>query len=189
MKYSILIPSYDPELKRFDMVLDLIKSVEMNSVGKDYEIILRKNGRSYTDSHNDALKSATGDHIVVLNDDVLIQDPQWLEKLAIPDCISSWRLAEFGLTGEAVPDFACWSMSREVFEKIGLLDETYRDGINFEDNDYAYRAKELGIGFHNSGVQLIHYGNQSLHSQHHDYRARIEANERIFRTKWKPQTK
>lgn len=183
--YSILIPSYDPELKKKQMFLELIDSIEENSKGKDYELIIRKNGRSYTESHNDALKSARGDFLIILNDDVLIQDPEWLEKMTIPNAITSWRLGEFGLTKEVMPDFACWGMSREVFEQIGLFDERFKDGFNFEDNDYAYRARELEVPFVGVGVKLTHYGDQTATHYSHDKWGKIYKNEAIFNEKWK----
>ena len=71
MKYSIIIPSYDPTGEKQEMFADLLSSIDSNSVGKDYEIIIRKNGPSFTESHNDALRSSRGDYLIILNDDVI----------------------------------------------------------------------------------------------------------------------
>jgi len=185
-RYSILVPSYDPELRKLDMVMDLIRSIEVNSVGEDYELIIRKNGPSYTESHNDALRTSRGDFIIVLNDDVLIEDKEWIRKMTKEDCMSSWRLGKFGLTGADVPDFACWGMSRKVFEKIGYLDEAFKDGINFEDNDYIERARELGFSFYDAHVKLKHFGDKTFSEYFSkDKWNKIYKNQTIFYNKWK----
>lgn len=180
MKYSILVPSYDPKLEKRQMFLELMDSIEEHSRGRDYELIIRKNGPSYVESHNDALKTARGDWLVVLNDDVRIEDPEWLEKMTEVDEFNSWRYGDF--EGENWPDFACWSMSRQTFEKIGLMDEAYKDGYNYEDTDYCFRIRELGIPFHNSNVRLHHHISGTF-KRYYDPKQIIK-NEMIFREKW-----
>lgn len=184
MKYSILIPSYDPKLKNNDMFVELMRSINENSAGKDYEIIVRKNGASYVESHNDALRSCRGDHIIILNDDVLIKDPLWLEKLTDSDKIVSWKEAVFGARdNDPTWDFACWSMPRHIFEKIGYFDEVFKDGVGFEDNDYVYRAIALKIKYKIVPIDLIHYGGKVLHEMFPGDSLR-QKNHVIFNIKW-----
>ena len=183
MKYSILIPSYDPTLRNLQTVTRLIESIELNSKGMDYELIMRKNGPSYTESHNDALRSSRGDYIVILNDDTLVRDPEWLQKLTSDTHIMSWRQGMFHLTGEPIWDFSLWAMSRPIFEKIGYFDEQYKNGINYEDNDYHYKAKAAGIDFKIVPVEFVHYGGLTL-AKTPNAEDKRSKNHRIFYEKW-----
>ena len=187
IEYSILIPSYDPEGKNTQTVSRLLTSIDENSRGKNYEIIVRKNGNSYTESHNDALASSRGKYIVILNDDTLIQDPLWLEKLKDDNKIISWKEGKFGLTGESCWDFSCWAMSREIFEKIGYFDERFKDGIGFEDNDYHYRAKQLGIEYEVRPIQMLHYGGLVLNMFFGRANDKREKNHNLFLAKWRTE--
>lgn len=184
MKYSILIPSYDPDARNTKQFMELLESIEKHSAGKDYEIIIRKNGPSYCQSHNDALMTSQGDYIIILNDDVKIKDPEWLEKLTDDYSIISWKEGVFGHTGEPCWDFACWGMSRKIFNKIGYFDERFKDGIGFEDNDYHYRAKELGIPFEARDIDIIHYGGGALNTYFGGHNIQRERNHSLFMQKW-----
>lgn len=187
MKYSILVPSHDLEGKHVAMVRNLLESIDNHSLGADYEIIVRKNGASYVESHNDALLSSRGDHIIVLNDDVVIMDNQWLQKLTDEEKIVSWREGVFDVRKEPVWDFACWSMPRSAYEKIGLFDEAFKDGIGFEDNDYAYRAREAGIEYKIEPIDLVHLGGKTLHDFYGFDEAKRQKNHVTFNIKWPPK--
>jgi glycosyltransferase involved in cell wall biosynthesis len=183
---SILIPYYDPEYKKSRVFTRTIQGVCLNSRG-EYEIILVKDGPSYVESHNRALSAAHGDYLVVLNDDIEIQDPDWLEKLtADRDAISSWRLGAYHMHPQDLPDAACFGMSRETFEKLGLMDEIYKDGMNYEDTDYFLRAKELGIPFRNADIKLHHYGYETAknYSTEQATAPLKELNRGIFCKRW-----
>jgi glycosyltransferase involved in cell wall biosynthesis len=184
MKYSILVPSYDPEGKNIQTVSRLLESIDRCSKGKDYELIVRKNGKSYVESHNDALRTSRGDYIIILNDDTLIQDEEWLEKLTDDNKIISWRGGVFGARKEPTWDFACWSMSRKTFENVGYFDERFKNGVNFEDNDYAYRAREVGVEYEIRPINMIHYGGLTLNTYYKDAHLQREENHTKFNEKW-----
>lgn len=184
MRYSILVPSYDPQGEKIDMVTNLLRSIDTNSVGEDYEIILRKNGPSYVESHNDALKSARGDYLVILNDDVLIEDKQWLQKLTKPDTITSSGTGTFVLDNSPTWNFDVWCMPRNIFKKIGYFDEAFKDGFNYEDNDYIFRAKELNIPFEKVELVYKHFGGET-YTRYYKDKELAEHNKQVFIKKWK----
>lgn len=185
MKISLIITYYDPESRKLKMLFDLFKSIADNSVGHHYEIVLVHNGPSYVESVNQGLRRADGDYIVVLNDDVVIQDDMWLHKLCIPDVLSSWRLGSFHMDTDVLPDAACFAMSREVFKKLGCMDEQYKNGKCYEDTDYFLEAKKRGIAFHNAEVQLDHIGAVTTHAYFMEKLNPLrEINREIFRNKW-----
>lgn len=186
MKASLIVTYYDPEAKKLSMLADALISLG-NCASRAYEIelVLVHNGPSYTESVNDGLSRASGDFLIVLNDDILMKDPMFLEKMCQEGCITAWQLGDFHLTEERVPDAACFGMSREVFKRMGLLDLRYKDGINFEDTDYFFKAKSLGIPFVDAHVDMVHFGNATLNTYFDSIRwDRTYHNESIFRQKW-----
>lgn len=187
---SLVVTYYDPEQKKVNMLSDALLSIGVSSaswcVENRIELILVHNGASYVDSVNEGLQRATGDYIIVLNDDIVMEDNQFLQKMCQPDCITAWQLGDFHLQPCKVPDAACFGMSREVFRKLGLLDIRYKDGINFEDTDYFFTAKELGIPFIDAGVRMKHFGNGTLNVYFNEEKwGKTYRNEALFREKWK----
>ncbi|OGW54432.1 MAG: hypothetical protein A2Y81_01970 [Nitrospirae bacterium RBG_13_43_8] len=76
--------------------------------------------------------------------------------------VSSMRIAGF-----------CMLFRRELVEKIGLLDETFRTG-NFEDDDFCLRAAMEGYkNFIAGDIFIHHYGSKSF-----------RGNRKIFKEKW-----
>lgn len=185
MKYSICIPSYDPEHKKHDMFMQLIESVEKHSVGRDYEIIIRKNGPSYVESHNQALYSASGDYLIVLNDDVVINDDQWLEKFTSMPGIVSWKWADF--RGIMFPEFTAWSMSRYVYNQLGPMDDKYKHGMNFEDVDYAFTAYTKNIPWYTVDIKLTHFVSGTFNTYYKEQERLVNINREIFENKWNDQ--
>lgn len=186
MKYSILIPSYDPAGSKRQMVANLLQSIDDNSMGQDYELIIRKNGPSYTESHNDALLSARGDYIIVLNDDVIIQDLNWLEKMTSDTHFMTGMIGHFHIIDMDCPTFFLWGMSREIFNKIGLFDTRFKDGLNFEDNDYHMRLIEAGIDYKLAEVGFTHLGSRTFSTYYKDTQSAMsERNHSVFYEKWK----
>ena len=105
----------------------------------------------YTKATNEGIKIAKGEYVVLLNNDTLML-PQsrnlWLQLLEEP-----FSKKEMGLTGPLqlydnyanapVLIFFCVMIKRELFDKIGLLDESFSPGGG-EDIDFTIRARAAG---------------------------------------------
>ena len=114
----------------------------------------------YTKAINAGIKVAKGDKIILLNNDTVITGGDWVKRLCDP------LKDNVGVTGtirQWSPDaernfiiFFCCAIRRVMFDKIGLLDETFSPGYG-EDVDFCIKvtqkgfrcipvAKHLGIG-------------------------------------------
>lgn len=160
MKFSILWQHYDPEHRVCDMAMKSLHSIVSNSVGHDYEII-PVDRKGLIKDINRAMSQARGEYIIVIANDCFIEDPEWLLKFPIPGTISGWH-GSGGEFYEGVVDFsAAFCMPRDVMEKIGPMDERF-EGYGYADDDYFYRAKQLGIPFQVVGVKLTHLCSQTF---------------------------
>lgn len=186
MRYSIIIPIYDPEGKNEEMTKTCISSVLKHSYKNEYELIpVYHKDLNYSTAVNIGLKRAFGDYIIVLSNDVEIFDPLWLEKYSACLGIASFRQHPFYMTQEPVPDASCWGMNRDTFIKVGLLDEQFKDGYGYEDTDYWMRCKEIGIPFTNAFAELKHKENQTFKAYFSEEKnAMTQKNNELFLKKW-----
>ncbi|NLT50923.1 MAG: glycosyltransferase [Ignavibacteria bacterium] len=81
--------------------------------------------------------------------------------------------------------FLCALIKREVFEKIGGLDERFSPG-NYEDDDYCLRAQLAGFKtIIAKDVFIHHFGSKSFKANgEKEYSKRMEINKNIFTKKW-----
>ena len=215
MKYTIIIPTYnhcndllkpavDSIFKYTDMQeVELIISANgctdntkqyldelrerFDSIGfsKNLITLWSDDPLGYPRANNVALPLATADHIVLLNNDiVLLQQSknQWLEMLAKPfldnprcgiSClVKQWSApaaAEFAV-------FFCVMISRAAFDAVGPLNETYGAGAG-EDVEFSIEAvragfeicqvgeKVAGDNFWKGAFPLYHQGEGTYHDK------------------------
>lgn len=88
-------------------------------------------------------------------------------------------------TGIKVLAMFCLMMRREVFEKVGFLDEKYGIGM-FEDDDYSESAKKNGFSIALAEDVYIHHGeSESFKKLEQKEKAKIFNNNRkYFENKW-----
>jgi len=80
--------------------------------------------------------------------------------------------------------FFCTLFKRSVLEKVGYLDEIYKEG-NFEDDDYCLR---IAITKHklamDNSVFIHHWGSKTFTTNKIDYKSTMERNKALFMQKW-----
>lgn len=186
MQYSIIIPIYDPEGKNDELTSKCLLSVLKNSQGVEYDIIpIYHSDLNYSTAVNVGLRRAIGDYLIILSNDVEINDPNWLEKYSKCEGIASFRQHAFYMTQEPIPDASCWGMDRVTFNKVGLLDEQFKDGYGYEDTDYWMRCKESSIPFTNACAELYHKENQTFQTYFSaEKNEMMKKNKELFLKKW-----
>jgi GT2 family glycosyltransferase len=71
--------------------------------------------------------------------------------------------------GEHVNAFSLFTFPDSFIKLVGYFDETISPNYAyFEDNDYIYRMKLLGLGFHYSQFKYGHVGSATIKSMTHD---------------------
>lgn len=115
---------------------------------------------------NQGLEAATGDYIMLMNDDIIIQTEDWLAPLVR----TLKEHPEFGIVCPRVihPDcdeknfFAaigeCSLISRELLNKIGRFDESEEFSLLCSDGDYYMRCKQEGykiVGINDISVKHL----------------------------------
>jgi SAM-dependent methyltransferase len=94
-------------------------------------------------STNRGIKKARGKKIVLLNNDTIILDNNWLERLDTGDISAVWT--QFSqITQRRFAVFFCVMIDRKVFDTIGLLNEDYGTG-GCEDIEFCYEAEQAGF--------------------------------------------
>ena len=92
---------------------------------------------------------------------------EWF-RLRFPSC-TLWNIgplfsASCGPTKVDVIPGACMLLKRDVFERVGLLDEGFF--MYAEDIDLNYRVKKLGFSsYYVGGAQIVHHGGRSSSRQ------------------------
>ena len=171
MKYSIVIPTYNNCEKYLKPCIDsIIKHTDMENV----ELIVSANGcTDNTKAYLDYLKTAIPnldvvwnynavgfakavnagillaetERIVLLNNDTIILDNNWLEKLDAGGDISTVWTQWSDITQQRFGVFFCVMIYADVFQRIGLLNEEYETG-GCEDIEFCYKARWNGIKIH-----------------------------------------
>lgn len=125
-------------------------------------------------SWNDGIKAATGDYIFILNNDLRIRDPRFVEKcieaLDAEKCIVGTVLRDANeLTrykGRCVPylqgEFL--AVKRATFDEIGLFDEDFSPFL-FEDAEFSARATMHGYALKVMDIDYEHKRHSTMSAE------------------------
>lgn len=185
MKHSLIFLYYDPR-HQLDFPGESLKSMVRHAGTDDYEVVFVCNIKGYAAAVNLGLHRAKGEFMFLMNDDVLVEEDGWLDKMAVPDTITSWRFNQFFMTGELLPDGAAYCIPRSVYDRLGGFDERYCQGYGFDETDYWFRAKQVGVPMLERPVTLRHLENKTYKAYHSEQKEQMtERNHMLFVEKWK----
>ena len=209
MKTSMIIPCYLLDRSFFEMTetclttarkygdIDEIIIVDDGSpyrefVFEDARIIRLQENRGYPVAVNVGLQAASGDILIVSNNDIVFT-AHWLDELLEPlkrsydiSCIRAsdsdgWTTEDKITEGDKFGSI--WAIKRYAYEKLGGLDEQFGRGT-FEDTDYRRRALRAGfrVGKNHRGL-VIHHARATFDAVDpgHLY---FRRNAELYRKKW-----
>jgi len=185
-KYSVVFVDYDPEGKVREMSARSLGLIKQNSP-EGIEIIVADQKGEAT-AINLAFEKAQGQFIFIVCNDVMIEDPDWLETMAVPETVTSWAPETFVLTGQMKLETSLWCIPRNVYEAVGgyVYDEEFNGGYGFLDDDFLARARIAGFTIAVKPVRAQHLQGQTFRSYYdqEEFRRRYDRNMEIFKKKW-----
>ena len=140
---------------------------------------------------NQGIVNTIGHKIVLLNNDtLLLEQPKndWLKRLDIGD-IASVLTLNSPITNQSFAVFFCTMIDRQVFDDIGVLDESFKTG-GCEDIDFCKRATDAGFRLIDVGYRgdfpIYHAAEGTVHdtSLVQDWSQKFHANELRLAKKW-----
>ena len=126
----------------------------VDSLGYPFKLLWFDEGLGFTKATNEGIKIAQGEYIILLNNDTVLLEKgydrnTWINMLEDP----FERDEKMGITGPLmlhddyanhdVMIFFCVMIKRELFDKLGLLDEIFSPGGG-EDIDFCVKAVRAG---------------------------------------------
>ncbi len=183
-------------------------------------VICNDRNLGFAPANNIGLRLATGDFIVLLNNDTVLPRG-WFSALArhlvarpsigmigpVSNAVGNEAKIDAGYSdvrdmpawaakyvrahdGETFPirmlGMFCVVMRREVFERVGFLDERFVIGM-FEDDDYSRRLRDLGYELTCARDAFVHHWQKAsfrLLGGDDEYDRIFEENRRRYREKW-----
>jgi GT2 family glycosyltransferase/glycosyltransferase involved in cell wall biosynthesis len=195
-------------------------SAEMLDAMRDERVrmLLNRENVGFAAANNQALQVATGEFVVLLNNDTVVprgwlprllrhlEDPQVGLTVAVTNFSGNEsRIAVPYTTLDEMEGFAdaymsahdgerfdirvaamyCVGMRREVFDRIGPLDEEFGIGM-FEDDDYSHRARLAGFRVVCAEDVFVHHFGQASFSKLDSaaYETLWKRNQAHFEKKW-----
>lgn len=178
----------------------------VESLNQDIKLIWIDEALGFTKSTNLGIKAATGDFVILMNNDVEILPSaknSWLTQLYEPFN----QDIELGLTGPLMlwdSDvqnnfivFWCAMIKKEMFDKVGLLDEIFNPGYG-EDIDFALKLLNAGYkikcidstefknGTNTGNFPMWHKNNQTF-GKIREYKSYIvNRNKLVLRNRYNP---
>ena len=194
-KTLIVIPTVgknERQLYNEQTVQECITSIEENTTG-EYEIYLSVNdyvGFAY--AVNLALKDFLDntyyrdfDGIILLNDDMVIFDKEWLQKFLAKANEEVGLITQEQQNHGWYAPMGCCYLPREIIKKVGLLDERFTV-LEWEDIDYNIRVIEAGYKTISLGVNVAKHGDSIARTNAPKWaKEEIKKNKKRFIAKYK----
>lgn len=184
-----------------------VKAVIDAAEKRGHTVVRMAENRSFSNGNNAGVGIGSAKFIVILNDDALVCEG-W-DKAMIQDMseagvglVGARTNYAAGPTGDpswtGEPPwmaFVCVGLRRDVWNKVGPMDEENFTGFAAEDLDYCFRVKKAGYKLKVSNAYVLHAGSRSIVHQVSDgskdantqvvaYNAHNEKYNRVLVEKW-----
>jgi len=157
MKLLLIIPTC---LTNFNNLIETFVSLLKNTTIEYNLMIIKNDYKGFASAINQGMKviqnDKTYDGCILINDDVIFASDTWINKLTKNKDMYDIISCKNNINNERDHvAFWCTYISREVIDKIGILDEQFLIGEN-EDVDYCFRAIDAGFKINDSECEAFH---------------------------------
>lgn len=193
-----LIKRYTPPIYELIIVCDQPSSEMVNWLAEveraGVKVIINENPIGTPKALNMGIKMAEGKYIALVNNDITVTKG-WLEPLmeALEAHPQYGWVASRIFRGDVVMNWGVISSTlflKEAIDKVGLFDESFSQGIGWEDNDYLLRFWLDGYSPHGVHKSTVYHppGPTTLKAVHGDTMPdKYALNHRLFIEKWGPK--
>lgn len=170
----------------YDMTVKCLNSVWEYPV----QLLLIAENQPYTVNVNNGLRAATGEIIIIANNDLVFYDG-WLFDLTqllsegydITTCWTSDQKVELEDGVEEDAKFgSLFAMTRKAFKKLGYFDEQF--GGYFSDLDYRRRAMELGLKIGKNLNMVVEHKAQTTYRYTDPEHTEFQRSKLLYEAKW-----
>ena len=184
-KISVIIPTPICAENISFLMQTIIRLVEHRDYKYLYEfVVVPNNMTGFSKPVNIGIKNSHGDYLLIMNDDVEILNFGWENiMMRVFDVDDTVGIVAPTQTRHHNKYSALWFtlIKKEVFDKIGLLDED----LNYfmQDIDFGYRARKAGYRTEFVRLNVKHVISQTTSRLENEEQLKNEARE-IFEKKW-----
>jgi hypothetical protein len=139
MLLSVVIPHWPLDEELDESLRACIGSLPLESE----KIVVVNFGTGFALNVNIGLRLASGDYIAVVTNDSRVEDGDVYD-LCVPGTVTSPVVLEKPGVDPGGFHGAFWVAPREVFDRVGLLDERF-EGAFFEDDDFLERLQRAAV--------------------------------------------
>lgn len=185
---SIIVPCLWSNTELFEMTTASL----LNLLDEPLQIIVIADRQPYSVNANVGLRAATGDIIIVTNNDIGYIQFDWLKHLLLPletgYDISSIRTSDSDGWGvepyieDGAKFGSIFAMRRKVYETIGGFDEQFKG--YFADLDYQKRAEDAGFRVGKNHAGIVEHQGKATYSQTDPDDTEFESARDIFIAKY-----
>ena len=151
-------------------------------------------GFNYSALNNFGAKEATGEYLLLLNNDTEVITPRWLEEMIMyaqqerVGCVGPGYMGRLVYAQDVYAvTAACLMVRKSVYDEVNGLDESF--AVAFNDVDFCVRVREAGYtNVFTPFAQLYHYESKSRGlDESPAKRKRFESEVKRFQQRWAKQ--
>lgn len=159
---------------------------ELKTIVPNLIVVWNDSAIGYPKAINEGIKKSTTDKLILLNNDTVLLDQkknEWIDLLLNPfinnkDCGITCVVKEYSKTmRKHFAVFFCVMIDKNVFDKVGLLNEEYGTGSG-EDMEFCIKAQEVGYEiyealdkkildekYYTGAFPIYHHGEGTVHDK------------------------
>ena len=178
-------------------------------VNFEIKLIRNEENLGFVKAVNQGLKESSAPYICILNNDTIVTEEWLTEMVSVLESdatigllnpssnnlgqrpgsmdITQYAQSLKNLKGEIIEMGACLGFcllfKREIFEKLGLLDEVYGLGL-FDDTDYSRKVESLGLVCARAKAAYVHHRISKSFLKRRNFEDIFKKNQQIFNKRW-----